>query len=269
MEQNERPGKYKLNELSINFTLAICCYKCGDFIRANDLFNNVITLAPTFHYAEISKKYLDSIENNEEYPFEKITLNGETCNIPTPRSRKKFKIIYAVCFAIILFGVIGSIINYIMAPKQPEHFKGLDYYSTQSDVYRIYGKPDEIKEYTDFKGQYYDNYYDVEYLGITGDLWVNYYYDSDIVNTSWFTIDSTQFTSYEEYKAAANKTYNYFSKKLSKYRKVDESNENGKDITWYNDKGGYSYRMFEGELTFSGENDVRECTVFEFSKYYG
>ncbi len=82
------------------------------------------------------------------------------------------------------------------------------------------------------------------------------------------TIDSTKFDSYEDYETAIKTTYLYFSKVLSKYRVEDNSKENEKHVTWYNDKGYYLYSMNEWELTFSEENnDIRECTVFAFTKY--
>ena len=265
--QKENQSKVKLNDVSIRFTFAICCYKCGEFAKATELFNDVIALAPTFHYAEIAKGYLEAINNNTDYIPERITFDTDTTNIPIPKSRKKFKIIYAICFSLILIGVIGSAIISATAPKQPMHFKGIDYYSTKSNVHSIYGKPDEIREYDSFEGQYYD-FYNVEYLGVKATLQFTYYFDSDILHSSWFTIDSTRFSSYDEYKSAVNRTYDYFEKTLAKYRIEDESDENGRYITWFNDKGGYSYSMFETELTFSKEeNDIRECTVFEFCKY--
>ena len=267
LEQKANPSKVKLNDVSIRFTFAICCYKCGEFGKATELFNDVIALAPTFHYAEISKRYLVAIDNNTEYIPEQITFDTDTTNIPTPKSRKKFKIVYAIGFSLILIGVISSAIISVMTPKQPVHFKDIDYYTTKSDVHSIYGKPDEIREYDSFEGQYYD-FYNVEYLGIKATLQFTYYIDSNVLQSSWFTIDSTKFSSYDEYESAVNRTYNYFAKTLEKYRIEDESDENGRHITWFNDKGGYSYSMFETELTFSEEeNDISECTVFEFCKY--
>ena len=118
-----------------------------------------------------------------------------------------------------------------------------------------------------FKGRYYD-FYNVEYLGVKATLQFIYYIDSDILYKSWFTIDSTKFSNYEEYKSAVEVTYNHFTKILAKYRIEDQSDKNGKNITWYNDKDRYYYSMFETKLTFDREkNDIRECTVFEFSKY--
>ena len=267
LQQKENKGKVKLNDVSTRFTLAICCYKCGEIGKATELFNDVIALAPTFHYAEISKRYLKAIDDNTDYIPEQITSDTDTTNSPVPKPRKKFKIFSAVCFSLALISVIGSAIISATVPKQPVHFKGIDYYSTQSDVHSIYGKPDAIREFDSFEGQYYD-FYNVEYLGVKATLQFTYYLDSDILYCSWFTIDSTKFSSYDEYKSAVNRTYDYFAKTLAKYRIEDESDESGRNITWFNDKGGYSYSMFETELTFSEEeNDIRECAVFEFSKY--
>lgn len=111
LEQKEKPGKVKLNDVSIKFTYAICCYKCGDFAKATELFNDVIATAPTFNYAEISKRYLEAMKNNTEYIPEKIRLNTDMIDIPVPKSRNIVKIIYAIAFLVIIIGLISSMIG--------------------------------------------------------------------------------------------------------------------------------------------------------------
>ncbi len=267
LKANEKPGKDKLNDISLKFTLAICYYKCGDLSKSTDLFKDIIATAPLLNYAEISKKHLNAMENDVEYLPEQIIINTDISDLPKPKSRKKIKIIFAICLTAVTVGMIATAIGSMMAPKQPIHFKGLDYYSTQSDVKKLYGKPDEVLEFEYFKGQYYDLYY-VDYLNMDATLQFIYYYDSDVLYSARLTIDSTKFDSYEDYKTATKTTYTYFSNTLSEYRVEDKSEDNEKDITWYNDKGGYSYSMVELELTFSKENnDIRECTVFKFTKY--
>ena len=262
-EQKEKPSTDKLNAVSITFTLAVCCYHCGDYTKAAELFNEVASTAPSLHYAKLAGRYLDAMEQQIAYVPEPISHGFDASAIPTPKSGKIGTVILSTLL------LVGSVLLVMstMEPKQPMHFKGLDYYSTKSDVHSLYGQPDEVREYDSFKGQYYD-VYNVEYLGVKATLQFTYYFDSDILHSSWFTIDSTQFSSYDEYKVAVDRTYEHFAKTLKKYRVEDESDEYGKNITWYNDKGGYSYRMFETELTFSKEeNDIRECTVIEFCKY--
>lgn len=262
-EQKEKPSKDKLNAVSIKFTLAVCCYHCGDYTKAAELFNEVASTAPSLHYAKLAGRYLEAMEQQTAYVPEPISHGFDASAIPTPKSRKIGTVILATLL------MVSSILLVMPAiePKQPVHFKGLDYYSTKSDVHSLYGQPDEVREYDSLKGQYYDVYI-VEYLGVKATLQFTYYVDSDILHSSWFTIDSTQFSSYDEYKVAVDRTYEHFAKTLKQYRVEDESDEYGRDITWYNDKGGYSYSMFETELTFSKEeNDIRECTVIEFCKY--
>lgn len=267
LQQKEKKSKVKLDDVSIDFTYAVCCYKCGDFSKATELFNEVIALAPAFHYAEIAKRYLEAIDGHTDYIPKQITLDTDPSNIPVPKSRKRFKISYAICFAVMLIGLISVVISSSTAMKQPLHFKGIDYHSTKSDVHSIYGKPHEIKEFEFMDGQYYD-VYNVECLGVKATQRFTYYFDSDILYKSWFIIDPTKFSSYDEYRAAVDKTHDYFAKTLAKYKIKVESDVNGRHITWVNVKDGYSYSMFETELTLSEEkNDLIECTVFEFCKF--
>lgn len=260
LRQQEKPSRAKLDGVSISFTYAVCCYKCGDFERATALFNNVIMAAPSFHIAEISKRYVESIESNTDYLPEQVRMDTAAATVELPQPKKAPRILYAVSVALILTGVILLLVTAMMGPKQPMHFKGLDYYSTQSDVRALYGAPDETNKVTDR--------YDVEYIGVKATLNFTYYANSHApLHSAWLIIDSTQYPGYEDYKAAVEKTYNHFSKTLSKYRIEDNTDESGRYITWFSDKG-YSYSMFETELTFSEEeNDVRECTVFEFCNY--
>ncbi|MBE5927019.1 MAG: hypothetical protein E7270_08680 [Lachnospiraceae bacterium] len=108
--QKKNQNKIKLNDVSVKFTYAICCYKCGDFDKATELFNDVIATAPAFRYSELSKRYLEAIENSNEYIPEQITLDTDMSNIPVPKSRKIIKIIYAIVFLVIIIGLISSVI---------------------------------------------------------------------------------------------------------------------------------------------------------------
>ncbi|MBQ4067710.1 MAG: tetratricopeptide repeat protein [Lachnospiraceae bacterium] len=108
--QKKNQNKIKLNDVSVKFTYAICCYKCGDFDKATELFNDVIATAPAFRYSELSKRYLEAIENSNEYIPEQITLDTDMSNIPIPKSRKIIKIIYAIVFLVIIIGLISSVI---------------------------------------------------------------------------------------------------------------------------------------------------------------
>ena len=109
--QKEKSASNNLNDVSVRFTYAICCYKCGDYAKATELFKDVMNAAPTFHYAEISKSYLETIENNTEYIPKQITLDTDTTNIPVPKSRKIVKIIYAIALLVVIIGMISSVIG--------------------------------------------------------------------------------------------------------------------------------------------------------------
>ena len=82
LAQKEKTGRNNLNDVSVRFTYAICCYKCGDFAKATEMFSDVMATAPTFNFAEISRRYLAAMENNTEYIPEKITLDTDTTGIP-------------------------------------------------------------------------------------------------------------------------------------------------------------------------------------------
>ena len=80
----------------------------------------------------------------------------------------------------LLLVVCGILIKFVpnIITLQPLHFKGLNKYSNREDIYHIYGKPDETIEYIYPTGQFYD-VYNVEYLGVNGEIQVRYFDDTD------------------------------------------------------------------------------------------
>ncbi len=114
LKQKEKQKEADINDLSTGFTFAVCCYQCGDFAKATELFNEVIAIAPSFHYAKIAKRYLAAMENQTEYKAEPITLDANTANIPIPKSRKRRKIFNRCVEWLLLMNIIFSVIALVL-----------------------------------------------------------------------------------------------------------------------------------------------------------
>jgi len=260
-QRKQASDKNRLANVSIAFTLAVCRYKCGEYPQATELFEKIIATAPTFHYAELSKGYLQAMEKNADYIPPATSSDFGIVNLPQPKSNAKAKVLYILAFSLILLSLILSAILPLFRSKtdlkQPIHFEGLDYYSTQDDIRALYGEPQE--ETKDF------DLYSVDYLGI--DATIHFiYFEDDSLYKARYLIDSTKFANAAEYELAVQTTYNHFADILSEYKIEDEDTF---ITTWHDEKNVLSYCTFEADITFVEENnDVRKCTVFEFSKKY-
>ncbi len=174
-----------------------------------------------------------------------------------------------VSFAVVLVLLISLVKS--LLPHQPVHFKGLDYDSTRNDTIRLYGEPDEVKEFSYPKGRFYD-YYEKTFLGVKGDLQVSYIGDSEYISNVRFIIDSKDYESISEYEKAVEKTYKHFNKNLPATVKKDLGEDGGVDISWSFDKYGYAYSIYDTEIfpesgIITSEDDLSEGMIFQFNTY--
>ncbi len=258
----------KLNVIQTKYTYAIACYKSNDLETATEIFNYIITEAPQLNFAAISQKYLNAIENSEEYQSENITINtDENFVVPTPGKSIKIRKIVALILAVLIFICMWGAT--LFKPDEPIHFRGLDSSTMRSDIYELYGQPDKIEEYVYPAGEFYDVYY-AEFLGVKGTLEFKYFTDgnNDDLFVAEFIINSKDFASEKEYKEAVNKTYIHFKKVLSSYQMRDDTDNERAYIVWSRSTDDYAYSMYETQMI---DNDFPEgandCTLFRFNKY--
>lgn len=174
-----------------------------------------------------------------------------------------FLITVIVVFIIAILFVIGV----VFTNNKPIHFKYLDYSTTRSDIHKFYGKPDEIKEFTYPKGEFYD-VYECEFLGVKGNLEFEYFDNGEDLSQALFIIDSNDFDSYKEYEKAANKTYKYFNKVLFSYQRRNTSGDGEVEISWVRRADNFAYSMYNTQTSDTGyADDLRDCTIFQFDKY--
>ncbi len=171
--------------------------------------------------------------------------------------------------SLIVVCIIGIVLGITIPLKynKPVHFRQLEFSTTRSDIQKLYGKPDEIKEIIYPEDEFYD-VYNAEFLGIRGNLEFRYFDDGEDLFAAQFVIDSYDFESYTEYQAAVNKTYKHFHKTLSRYQIRNTSDENRIYISWSRDNDNYAYCMYNTSISDTGFTDnSRSGTVFQFSKF--
>ena len=175
----------------------------------------------------------------------------------------RFLIAIIVVFIIAILVVTGV----VFTNNKPMHFKHLGYSTARSDIHKFYGEPDEIKEFTYPKGEFYD-VYECEFLGVKGNLEFEYFDDGEDLSQALFIIDSNDFNSYEEYKKAANKTYKYFNRVLLFYQRRNTIVDGEIEISWARRTDNFAYSMYNTQTSDTGyTDDLRDCTIFQFDKY--
>ena len=183
------------------------------------------------------------------------------------------KILFAIGVALI---VVGALISFISNIKltQPEHFKGLNKDTTREDILSIYGEPDETVEYIYPEGQFYD-VYNVEYLGVNGEIQVHYFDNTDNVYRVEFMINSVNFDNPKDYEKAVKKTNKYFERACKNMIRTDFSKENEVSIS-FADTEKEVYYMIYTNRTYNGTRDemnsaydeskLSDCMCYQFSK---
>lgn len=183
------------------------------------------------------------------------------------------KILFAIGVALI---VVGTLISFISNIKltQPEHFKGLNKDTTREDILSIYGEPYETVEYIYPEGQFYD-VYNVEYLGVNGEIQVHYFDNTDNVYRVEFMINSVNFDNPKDYEKAVKKTNKYFEHACKNMIRTDFSKENEVSIS-FADTEKEVYYMIYTNRTYNGTRDemnsaydeskLSDCMCYQFSK---
>ena len=271
-KNNPKFSKDKFSQITFDFSLAIIDYKCGNFESAKQKFNNIIAIAPHINLATISKNYINAIESKSEYVYtqEEICIDIEY-ELPNTESVNKLSKKRKIVWLCTLLSLSLIVFAQFLLPRQPVHFKGLDYYSTRRDTISLYGEPDEIKEFIYPKGRFYDSY-EKTFLGVKGELKVEYFDNTEYISNIQFVIDSKDYNSISEYQKAVKKTYKYFNRNLPSNLKTVHSKENDISIFWSFDKYGYAYGIYNTEIIpdsgfISSDDDISEGMVFQFNTY--
>ena len=113
-----KSGKYNLVKLNNYFNLAISYYKNNDIDNAKKWFQEIVSFAPEMYVAEISRKYLDSVENGKMslVNFPKI-IPDEGYQIEENKSFRKFKLLKKMAWTLVLVSVIISMVVSIVNPN--------------------------------------------------------------------------------------------------------------------------------------------------------
>ncbi len=183
------------------------------------------------------------------------------------------KVLFAISVVLVVGGVLISFISNAKV-TQPEHFKGLDKYTTREDIVSIYGEPDETIEYIYPAGQFYD-VYNAEYLGVNGEIQVHYFDNTDSVYSVQFIINSIDFDSQKDYENAVKKTNQHFELACKNMIRTDFSKENEISIS-FADTEKEVYYMIYTNRTYNGtreemnsaydESKLSNCMCYQFSK---
>ncbi len=183
------------------------------------------------------------------------------------------KILFAIGVALVFLGVLISFISNIKL-TQIEHFKGLNKDTTREDILSIYGEPDETVEYIYPEGQFYD-VYNVEYLGVNGEIQVRYLDDTDNVYCVEFIINSIDFDNPKDYEKAVKKTNKYFERACKNMIRTDFSKENKLSISFADTENDVYYMIYTNR-TYNGTRDemnsaydeskLSDCMCYQFSK---
>ncbi len=186
------------------------------------------------------------------------------------------KILFLISVALIVVGVLISFIDN-MKLTQPEHFKGLNKDTTREDILSIYGEPDETVEYIYPEGQFYD-VYNVEYLGVNGEIQVRYFGDdTENVYCVEFIINSIDFDSPKDYQNAVKKTNDHFERACENMSRNDFSVDEKTSISFIDTEKEVNYMIYTNR-TYNGsreemnnlstydESKMSDCMCYQFSK---
>ncbi len=148
-KDNTKAVRSELRQIQWKFYYAVACYYADDKETAQQIFGEVISEAPKVNYANISQKYLNIIEKNQQESFAKIEmLPDENYIVPTDKIFSKWRV--GVVFSYILIGVCIIISVFINGSslhkpsivegklnsaldKEYEEYKLLDYFNINKD----------------------------------------------------------------------------------------------------------------------------------------
>ena len=178
----------------------------------------------------------------------------------------KKKIIIIVCITIalsVLIGILFSPIIQSYITGVPVHFRLIDANSDRNDVVKMYGE--KIGETPDGL-----ELYKAKFLGIEGYINVDYFEDSDHVFMIQFALRSGDYTRYEDFEKAVDKTYRYFSHVLRNMPTTEPAFEDGRG-GWKDLDAYVAYKVFNmntmSDETGSHYIPNETITVFQFNTW--
>ena len=164
---------------------------------------------------------------------------------------------------ITIFLITGFFINPISLSYLtgvPIHFNGLDKDSTREDVIDTYGESVGTTPHG-------NELYEAEFLSVRGQIWVQYFENTDRVFLIHFVIKSIDYDSYDDYMRDANKTRTYFENVLLRMKKSHGKLKNS--IHWENDDECIVFDVYESNVYYdeNGSHFLEDgnVTIFQFN----
>ncbi|MBQ7010244.1 MAG: hypothetical protein IJN63_00920 [Clostridia bacterium] len=264
--QKEDPRR--LDKINKRFIYACACYWNGNAEAAAQSFRRIIELSPKLYYSRVSETYLCAIETGADYrpPEESEAF------VPEAIKNKGFlKLVFsgvavslAAGIAVTVIGTGYSVYDKHFAEKpMPVHFQGIEMGMTKDEVLAVYGN-DIVYYHSGFLDDYVYYIYRAEFLGVQG--YLQFDFETKNGKTSLilasFGIHSPEFTT-ADYKAAVNKTINYFRETLTHCEEyVNTDPDEDYKIGWYYERDGITYLYYDYEGDLSEDSSDYSMAVF-------
>mgnify|MGYP003300646501 CR=1 FL=1 len=127
---------FKFRRLENNFNYAIACYANNEMELARKIFEEIVATAPKLYISNISKEYLEAIQNNSELKVNDEVLPESGFQLYTDYDKKKqlknHILITFFTILLALFLVLSAMINYFK--KQDEEQRIIKYEQKLNDA---------------------------------------------------------------------------------------------------------------------------------------
>lgn len=195
-----KSDKYNLVKLNNYFNLAVSYYKNNDIADAKKWFEKIVLFAPKMHIAEVSKRYLDTIEKGEisAVKFPKVIPN-ENYQDEENHSFRKLKLLKRVAYLLIIVSAAIYIVLSIVNPSKP---------STKITEFEKQLNAAVDVNYDNFKLLGYCN---VEMDGVVVDVIALIYSENKIDVVSYVSYDGTKAVEKRITDIQPDKTYSFES----------------------------------------------------------
>lgn len=155
-DNSDKNNNNKINIITTHFLYAITCYKLGELTEAKEKFNYIVNEAPLLYCSEISKKYINAIENNTAFNNGTHDIKIED-DYQTPQRKLDKSVNRKGAVGIIALIALFVIICYASittAPSTPE--KALKYSDSMTEIIATHEM--ENKDLLCFYDTKYDGY---------------------------------------------------------------------------------------------------------------
>ena len=121
---NEKLMSSVWQQAHTRFQYAVICYKFSDLDTAKQNFEFVVSNAPKLNFADVSRKYLECMENGEAYIAEhREILPSESFSMPLyNKQMKKFRIMKIAVFIAVFILVFSILYHKTLRDKAAEEY---------------------------------------------------------------------------------------------------------------------------------------------------